>query len=84
MDGLLWASGGMADASVSKSDICEYVGVQVPPRPPQCIIKIEPCEALFLCLINSKKVTDCTSLSEVQLYVHTRFVRPLGVLHLLD
>ena len=24
----------MADASVSKSDICEYVGVQVPPRPP--------------------------------------------------
>lgn len=24
----------MADASVSKSDICEDVGVQVPPRPP--------------------------------------------------
>ena len=34
MDELIWASGGMADASVSKSDICEDVGVQVPPRPP--------------------------------------------------
>jgi hypothetical protein len=33
-DELIWASGGMADASVSKSDICEDVGVQVPPRPP--------------------------------------------------
>ncbi len=29
----------MADASVSKSDICEYVGVQVPPRPPQRLRK---------------------------------------------